>query len=195
MARTPSNMLDLGTKIPSFLLPDTDGKQISDKDFKGKPLLVLFICNHCPFVIHIRQQLAAIGRDYLPKGIGIVAINSNDVVNHPDDAPDKMKIEKETAGYIFPYLFDESQAVAKAFKAACTPDIYLFDRTHLLAYRGQLDDSRPSNKMPVTGRDLRTALDALVEGRPVLAEQKPSLGCNIKWKHPDSALLRSTKGD
>ena len=182
MARTPSNMLDLGTKIPPFLLPDTDGKPCSDKDFIGKPLLVLFICNHCPFVIHIREQLAALGRDYLPKGVGIVAINSNDVVNHPDDAPDKMKIEKETAGYIFPYLFDESQAVAKSFKAACTPDIYLFDRTHSLAYRGQLDDSRPSNQIPVTGRDLRTALDALVEGRPVLAQQKPSLGCNIKWK-------------
>jgi peroxiredoxin len=182
MARTPSNMLDLGTSIPRFSLPDTDGKAISDSDFTGKPLLVLFICNHCPFVIHIRQQLAQIGRDYLPKGIGIVAINSNDVVNYPDDSPEKMKIEKENAGYNFPYLFDESQAVATAFKAACTPDIYLFDREHKLAYRGQLDDSRPSNQIAVSGRDLRSAMDALVANRSVPAEQKPSLGCNIKWK-------------
>jgi thiol-disulfide isomerase/thioredoxin len=182
MARTPSNMLDLATKIPPFSLPDTDGKKISDKDFLGKPLLVLFICNHCPFVIHVRRQLAALGRDYLPKGVGIVAINSNDVVNHPDDSPENMKIEKEKSGYIFPYLFDESQSVAKSFKAACTPDIYLFDSNHLLAYRGQLDDSRPSNQIEVTGRDLRSALDAIVEGRSVPAQQKPSLGCNIKWK-------------
>lgn len=182
MARTPSNMLELGTRIPKFSLPDTDGKKISDIDFIGKPVLILFICNHCPFVIHIRQQLAAIGRDYMPKGLAVVAINSNDAENYPDDAPDKMRDEKENAGYIFPYLFDETQAVAKAFKAACTPDIYLFDREHKLAYRGQLDDSRPSNQIAVTGRDLRLAMDALIANRQVPAEQKPSLGCNIKWK-------------
>jgi peroxiredoxin len=185
MARTPSNMLALGTLVPDFSLPDTDGTLVSNKDFKGKPLLVLFICNHCPFVIHIRDQLAAIGRDYSSKGVGIVAINSNDVVAHPDDSPAKMRIEKSSAGYVFPYLFDETQGVAKAFKAACTPDIYLFDKDHKLAYRGQLDDSRPSNQVAVTGRDLRQALDAQVAGRQVPTEQKPSLGCNIKWKPED----------
>lgn len=182
MARTPSTMLALGTTLPAFKLPDTDGKQVASSDFKGKPLLVMFICNHCPFVIHVRAQLAAIGRDYTAKGVGIVAINSNDVVTHPDDSPEKMKIEKEKAGYVFPYLFDESQSVAKSFHAACTPDIYFFDSNHKLVYRGQLDDSRPSNGIPVTGADLRAALDAVVEGRAVAFQQKPSLGCNIKWK-------------
>jgi peroxiredoxin len=175
-------MLELGTKIPSFKLPDTTGKLVSDQDFAGKPLLVLFICNHCPFVIHIRSQLSALGRDYTARGVGIVAINSNDVANFPDDSPERMKAERESAGYVFPYLFDESQAVARAFKAACTPDIYLFDKEHKLAYRGQLDDSRPSNQIPVTAKDLRAALDALVAGQRVPSEQKPSLGCNIKWK-------------
>ena len=182
MARTPSYMLELGTKLPSFRLPDTSGHVVSDGDFKGRPLLVLFICNHCPFVIHVRKQLSALGTDYLPKGLGIVAINSNDTVTHPDDSPEKMKIEKAQAGYVFPYLFDESQAVAKAFKAACTPDIFFFDSEHRLAYRGQLDDSRPSNQIPVTGKDLRAAIDAVLAGHRVPSEQKPSLGCNIKWK-------------
>lgn len=182
MARTPSNMLSLGTQLPLFSLPDTDGKLVSHEDFKGKPLLVMFICNHCPFVIHVRDQLAAIGRDYLPKGFGIVAINSNDVKTHPDDSPEKMKIEKQKLGYVFPYLFDESQQVAHSFRAACTPDFYLFDKNHKLAYRGQLDDSRPSNQIPVTGRDLRAAMDALLDNLRVPSEQKPSLGCNIKWK-------------
>ncbi len=182
MARTPSYMLELGTSAPSFCLPDTDGNKVSSQDFHGKPLLVLFICNHCPFVIHIRDQLAALGRDYTSKGIGIVAINSNDVISHPDDSPEKMKIEKVKAGYVFPYLFDETQDVAKAFKAACTPDIFLFDRSHRLVYRGQLDDSRPSNQIPVTGKDLRLALDALLTNTRLPSEQKPSLGCNIKWK-------------
>jgi peroxiredoxin len=175
-------MLSLGTTLPAFKLPDTDNKTVSTEDFKGKLLLVMFICNHCPFVIHVRSQLASIGRDYSAKGVGIVAINSNDVVAHPDDAPDKMKIEKDKAGYVFPYLFDETQKVAQAFHAACTPDLYLFDAQHKLVYRGQLDDSRPSNGLPVTGKDLRAALDAVVAGRPVPFEQKPSLGCNIKWK-------------
>ena len=182
MARTPSSMLPLGTSLPAFKLPDTDNKNVSTDDFKGKPLLVMFICNHCPFVIHVRGQLAAIGRDYTAKGVGIVAINSNDVAAHPDDAPDKMRIEKEKAGYVFPYLFDDSQKVAHAFRAACTPDIYLFDESHKLVYRGQLDDSRPSNGLPVTGKDLRAALDAVVNHQPVPFEKKPSLGCNIKWK-------------
>jgi thiol-disulfide isomerase/thioredoxin len=175
-------MLDLGTQVPAFSLPDTSGKPVSDKDYAGSPLLVMFICNHCPFVIHVRDQLVALGRDYLPKGLGIIAINSNDVVAHPDDSPDKMKIEKEKVGYTFPYLFDETQTIAKAFKAACTPDIYLFDKAHRLVYRGQLDDSRPSNQIPVTGKDLRGAIDALLTGQRVPSEQKPSLGCNIKWK-------------
>jgi peroxiredoxin len=182
MARTPSNMLELGTQIPAFSLLDTDGNKVSDRDFTAKPLLVLFICNHCPFVIHVRDQIAAIGADYSKQGVGIVAINSNDVANYPDDSPENMKSEKSRAGYVFPYLFDENQTVAKAFKAACTPDIYLFDKEHKLAYRGQLDDSRPSNKVPVTGKDLRAALDALLKGLRVPSEQKPSLGCNIKWK-------------
>lgn len=182
MARTPSSMLPLGTTLPTFNLPDTDGKSVSTADFAHKPLLVMFICNHCPFVIHVRSQLAAIGRDYTPQGVGIVAINSNDVATHPDDAPDKMKIEKSNAGYVFPYLFDETQKVAQAFRAACTPDLYLFDADHKLVYRGQLDDSRPSNGVPVTGKDLRAALDAVVAKKPVPFEQKPSLGCNIKWK-------------
>ncbi len=182
MARTPSYMLDLGTKIPAFSLRDTSANLVSDKDYHGRPLLVLFICNHCPFVIHVRGQLAAIGREYLPKGIGIVAINSNDVATYPDDSPENMKIERERAGYTFPYLFDETQMVAKAFKAACTPDIFLFDKDQALVYRGQLDDSRPSNQVPVTGYDLRAALDALLTGQRVSSEQKPSLGCNIKWR-------------
>ena len=182
MARTPSYMLELGTRLPSFRLPDTSSHIVSDGDFKDRPLLILFICNHCPFVIHVRKQLSALGTDYLPRGLGIVAINSNDTLTHPDDSPEKMKIEKAQAGYGFPFLFDESQAVAKAFKAACTPDIFLFDSDHRLAYRGQLDDSRPSNQIPVTGKDLRAAIDAVMAGQRVPSEQKPSLGCNIKWK-------------
>lgn len=182
MARTPSYMLELGTKLPQFSLPDTDNNIVTDRDFTGKPILVMFICNHCPFVIHVRKQLASLGHDYSKRGLAIVAINSNDIETHPDDSPEKMRIERQSAGYSFPYLFDETQQVAKAFKAACTPDIYLFDREHRLAYRGQLDDSRPSNNVPVTGRDLRAALDCVLSGSRVPSEQKPSLGCNIKWK-------------
>lgn len=182
MARTPSNMLALGTKLPKFSLPDTDGNLIADNSFRGQPLLVLFICNHCPFVIHVRSQLALIGHDYMKKGLAIVAINSNDVKTHPADSPENMKIEKKQASYPFPYLFDENQSVAKSFKAACTPDIYLFDRQHSLVYRGQLDDSRPSNQIPVTGKDLRAAIELLLKNEEISSEQKPSLGCNIKWK-------------
>jgi len=183
MALTPSTMLPLGTTAPDFTLPDTNGKTVSLANFKDKPaLLVMFICNHCPYVKHIRTGLAQLARDYLPRGVGIVGINSNDVANYPNDSPAKMKEEAKSAGYLFPYLYDESQAVAKAYRAACTPDIYLFDKGLKLAYRGQFDDSRPGNGIPVTGKDLRAALDAVLAGKPVSPNQKTSMGCNIKWK-------------
>jgi thiol-disulfide isomerase/thioredoxin len=152
-------------------------------DFAGSPaLLVMFICNHCPFVQHVRAELARLGREYAAKGVAVVAINSNDATKHPDDAPDRMKLEREQVGYTFPYLYDETQAVAKAYGAACTPDFYLFDRARELVYRGQLDDSRPGNGKPVTGKDLRAALDSVLAGRAPAAEQRPSVGCNIKWR-------------
>lgn len=182
MAKTPSTMLALGTPAPRFSLPDTTGRTISLGDFTGKPTLVMFISNHCPFVKHVRAKLAEIGRVYQERGVGIVAINSNDVANYPDDSPEKMKVEVKEAGYSFPYLFDESQAVAKAYEAACTPDFYLFDGSHRLVYRGQLDDSRPGSSVPVTGKDLCAALDAVLTGRAPSADQRASLGCNIKWK-------------
>ena len=183
MALTPSTMLPLGTTAPDFKLPDTNGKTVSLADFEDKPaLLVLFICNHCPYVKHIRAGLAQLARDYLPRGVAIVGINSNDVANYPDDSPAQMRDEAKSAGYLFPYLYDETQAVAKAYRAACTPDIYLFARGRKLVYRGQLDDSRPGNGIPVTGQDLRAALDAVLAGKPVSANQKASMGCNIKWK-------------
>jgi peroxiredoxin len=182
MAETPSKMITLGTAAPPFRLPDTSGRTVSLDDFKGKPVLVAFICNHCPFVKHIRRELARFGRDYQEKGLAIVAINSNDVSSYPDDSPERMKQEARNVGYTFPYLFDESQAVARAYGAACTPDFFLYDKKHELADRGQFDDSRPSNGKPVTGADLRAAADAALAGRPAPAEQKPSIGCNIKWK-------------
>jgi peroxiredoxin len=176
-------MLPLGTAAPNFSLPDADGKVVSLGDFKSSPaLLVMFICNHCPFVKHVADELAKLGRDYQAKGAAIVAINSNDIVAHPDDAPAKMKEEVKARGYTFPYLFDETQAVGKAYHAACTPDFFLFDASQKLVYRGQLDDSRPQSGIPVTGRDLRAALDAVLAGKPVNSEQRASLGCNIKWK-------------
>lgn len=176
MARTPSTMLDLGTPAPDFSLPDSfSGRTVSLGDFAGQPLLVMFISNHCPFVLHVREELRALGRDYPGR---VVAIASNDISTHPQDGPLKMKEE----GYPFPYLFDESQAVAKAYRAACTPDFFLFDGEHRLVYRGQLDGSRPGNGIPVTGSDLRAAFAAVLAGSPVSGEQKPSLGCNIKWK-------------
>ena len=182
MAAT-STMLELGTPAPPFSLPDTDGTIVSLDDARGAPaLLVMFICNHCPFVKHVRRELAALGRDYAPRGVAIVAISSNDAEQYPGDRPEAMKAEKEAAGYDFPYLFDATQEVAKAYQAACTPDLFLFGPDLRLAYRGQLDDSRPSNGIPVTGKDLRAALDAVLEGRPVSPEQKPSIGCSIKWK-------------
>jgi peroxiredoxin len=183
MALTPSTMLDLGTAAPDFCLPDVYGKTVSLSDFKGKPaLLVMFLCNHCPYVKHVRAELARLGREYQPKGVGIVAISSNDVAEYPEDSPEMMKREAAEAGYTFPYLFDETQQVAKAYQAACTPDFFLFDRNLKLAYRGQLDDSRPGNGVPLSGKDLRGALDALLAGQPISGNQKASMGCNIKWK-------------
>ena len=154
---------------------------MSNRDAAGRPLLVLFLCNHCPFVKHIRHEVAALARQYLPKGVAVVAISANDPTTYPDDAPEKMTVEACDAGYCFPYLFDGSQAVARAFDAQCTPDIFLYDAEHRLVYRGQLDDSRPKSDIPVSGRDLRAALDAVLAGRPALLDQRPSIGCSIKW--------------
>jgi len=175
-------MVPLGTQAPDFSLPNVDGSTVSLSDFEGKPLLVMFICNHCPYVKHVRTGLASFAYEYTRKGLSIVAINSNDVEAYPDDSPENMHIEASEAGYVFPYLFDETQAVAKAYDAACTPDFFLYDRQHRLAYRGQFDDSRPGNDAKVTGASLRAASDAVLAGREVEGEQKPSLGCNIKWK-------------
>lgn len=183
MAKTESTMPPLGTTAPDFKLPDTNGRVVSLTDFSDKPvLLLMFICNHCPFVKHIRDGLAQLGRDYLPRNAAIVAISSNDDASHPEDSPAKMREEAKAAGYNFPYLHDESQSVAKACRAACTPDFFLFNKDRELVYRGQFDDSRPGNGVPVTGRDLRGALDAALAGKPVSALQKASIGCNIKWK-------------
>ena len=182
MVRTASTMLPLGTDCPPFSLPETDGTVVSSSDYNGTPLLVMFICNHCPFVKHLRSDLASFGSEYQNKGLALVGISSNDVVAHPDDSPEKMADEKRDAGYSFPYLYDESQAVAKAFTAACTPDFFLFDGNHKLAYRGQFDDSRPSNGVPISGNDLRAACDAVLAGKPVPPQQNPSIGCNIKWR-------------
>ncbi|MEK7706196.1 MAG: thioredoxin family protein [Myxococcota bacterium] len=182
MAATASTMLTLGTPCPDFRLPDPSGKLYGRDDFAAAPgLLVMFICNHCPYVKHIRTALAALTRSYEGK-IGIVAINANDANTHPDDAPPRMAEEARDAGYTFPYLFDETQEVAKVFRAACTPELYLFDGERRLYYRGQFDDSRPGNGKPVTGKDLRAAIDALLRGDPPPREQTPSVGCNIKWK-------------
>jgi peroxiredoxin len=182
MVLTPSTMLPLGTKAPAFSLPDPSGKTVSLSDFAGKPaLLVVFMCNHCPYVKHVAEGLAQLAKDYQAKGAAVVGISSNDIKNHPDDAPAKMAEEAKLRGYTFPYLFDETQAVAKAYRAACTPDFYVFDREQKLVYRGQMDSSRPDSGIPVTGSDLRVALDAVLAGKAPAAEQKPSIGCNIKW--------------
>jgi peroxiredoxin len=183
MSLTPSTMLPLGTIAPDFKLPDTNGNTVALGDFREPPaLLVVFMCNHCPYVKHIRTGLAQLARDYLPRGVAIVGINSNDVATYPEDSPAEMKAEVKAAGYLFPYLFDETQAVAKAYRAACTPDLYLFDKNRKLVYRGQFDDSRPGNGLAVTGKDLRAALDAVLAGKPVPPDQKPGIGCNIKWQ-------------
>jgi len=183
MVLPPSTMLDLGTKAPDFSLPAAHGHKVSLADFaSAKVLVVLFICNHCPYVKHIRRGLAQVARDYLPRGVAFVAINSNDIDQYPDDSLPNMAAEAEQFGYEFPYLFDETQAVAKAYRAACTPDIYVFDEKRVLVYRGQFDESRPGKDIPVTGEDLRAAIDALLAGKPVSDDQVPSMGCNIKWK-------------
>ena len=183
MAATPSTMLELGTPAPDFRLPDTDGRVVSLADFAGRrALLVMFLCNHCPFVKHVQAELARVAREYQPRGVGVVAISSNDVAQYPEDGPVAMKAEKQRAGYTFPYLFDESQDVAKAYRAACTPDLYLFDGARRLVYRGQLDDSRPGSGVPVTGADLRAALEAVLASREPDPKQRASVGCNIKWK-------------
>ena len=183
MVLTPSTMLKLGSHAPDFSLPDTEGRTVSLDDFKdAKALLVMFICNHCPYVIHVADGLARLGRDYQYKGVAVVAISANDIQSHPADSPEKMKQEKAARGYVFPYLYDETQAVAKAYTAACTPDFFLFDADRKLVYRGQLDDSRPNTDIPVSGADLRQALDAVLSGQPVPGEQRPSIGCNIKWR-------------
>jgi peroxiredoxin len=177
-------MIPLGTLAPDFALPDTTaaGKVVRRDDFKNAPaLMVAFICNHCPFVKHLRTSLAALGKEYQAKGVAVVGISSNDAENYPDDSPPKMTAEARVAGYTFPYLYDESQDVAKAYNAACTPDFFLFDKARRLVYRGQFDDSRPGKGTP-DGRDLRSALDAVLAGKPALAKQLPSIGCNIKWK-------------
>ena len=184
MSRTPSNMLPLGTQLPEFNLFNTvTGNNFSSNQLKGaKASVMMFICNHCPYVKHVNNELVSLANDYISKGVNFVAISSNDVVNYPDDSPEKMKENALTLGFPFPYLYDETQDVARAYDAACTPDFFVFDSTLHLAYRGQLDDSRPSLTIPVTGRDIRDALDNLLSAKPVNDFQRPSLGCNIKWK-------------
>ena len=183
MVQTLSTMLDLGTPMPAFNLPSTDGTTVWSSDLSGsKAVLVMFICNHCPFVQHIRGGLAQFGKDYRDSGLRIVAINSNDVTTHPDDSPDKMKEEVAQQGYVFPYLFDADQLVAKAYSAACTPDFFLFDAGGSLVYRGQFDGARPGNDVPVTGQDMRAAVDAVLAGSAAPSDQIPSVGCNIKWQ-------------
>lgn len=184
MALTPSNMMPLGTPAPEFCLPDTvSGKEVCLSDVRGEvATVVMFICNHCPFVKHIQDELARLGREYPARGVSLVAVSSNDAVGYPEDSPENMKALAESLGYTFPYLYDETQQVARLYDAACTPDIYVFDQALECAYRGQLDDSRPGNDIPVSGENLRRALDALLAGESVDPEQKPSVGCNIKWK-------------
>lgn len=181
MAATPSTMLPLGTKAPAFTLPDSAGTEYSLPD-NAPAILVMFICNHCPYVIHIRDELARLGKEYSEKGVAIFAINSNDYEKYPSDSPEKMAEEAQSAGYVFPYLIDESQSVAKAYRAACIPDFFIFDKQQSLVYRGQLDDSRPGNDAPVNAKDVRTALDAVLAGNAVANGQVASIGCNIKWK-------------
>lgn len=180
-----STMLPLSTKAPDFNLVDVmSGQNISLGSFQNKKaLLVMFICRHCPYVKHVQEELARIGKDYQGKDVGIVAISSNDIESYPEDAPDSLKEQAQQLGFIFPYLFDETQDIAKAYTAACTPDIFLFDKDRKLVYRGQLDDSRPESNIPVTGKDLRAAIDSVLNDQPVDTNQKPSIGCSIKWKN------------
>lgn len=183
MVRTASTMLPLGTHAPDFALVNVDGRTVQLSDLRdAKALLVIFMCNHCPYVKHVADELARLAHDYLPRGVVLVGINSNDTSAHPEDSPEQMIHEAEARGYPFPYLFDEDQAVAQAYHAACTPDFFLFDGEQRLVYRGQLDASRPKSQIPVTGQDLRAAIDCVLAGKPVTSEQRPSIGCNIKWK-------------
>jgi peroxiredoxin len=184
MVKTASTMmLPLGATAPDFALPDTSGKIVRLSDFADAPaLLVVFMCNHCPFVKHVAGELARLAKQYQAKGVAVVGINSNDVAAYPEDSPEKMAEEVKNRGYTFPYLYDETQEVAKAYRAACTPDFFVFNKQRKLVYRGQMDDSRPGSGIPVTGKDLRAALDAVLAGRPVSERQRPSVGCNIKWK-------------
>jgi peroxiredoxin len=183
MVLTPSTMLPLGTKAPPFSLLGVDGQTVSLGELAGaKALLVIFMCNHCPYVKHVAPALADLAREYQGRGVAVVGINSNDTSKHPADSPEQMVLEAENRGYTFPYLFDENQEVARAYKAACTPDFYVFDKNQKLAYRGQMDSSRPGNGQPVTGSDLRAALDTVLAGGSPSADQRPSIGCNIKWK-------------
>lgn len=194
MARTLSTMLDLGTSAPDFTLPDTvSGKTMALRDFaSSKALLVMFICRHCPFVKHIEKELARLGRDYANKDVGIVAISANDATEFPEDAPQSLKEMAKQLGFTFPFLYDENQSVAKAYSAACTPDFFLFDQSRKLVYRGQLDDSRPESGIPVTGKDLRAALDAVLKDRAVNPDQRASIGCNIKWKEGNEPAYFAT---
>lgn len=183
MVSVPSTMLPLGSEMPAFQLPDPSGRLISSESLQGAPAtLVMFICNHCPYVKHIKPKLAEVTKELVERSVAVVGINSNDPENHPDDSPPAMAQDIREFGYSFPYLVDDTQQVAKAFRAACTPDFFLFDVDHKLAYRGQFDDSRPGNDLPITGQDLMNAAEALLEGKPVPQQQKPSIGCNIKWK-------------
>ena len=182
MSLTPSTMLPLGTVLPPFELPDFDGKVYRSADLVGTPLLVLFICNHCPYVKHFESYFTGILEPYHTRGIEMVAINSNDWESYPQDGPEKMKVVSRENGYFFPYLLDETQEIARSFKAACTPDFFLFDQSHTLVYRGQFDASRPGSSAPITGADLCQAMDAYLEGREIDPEQIPSVGCNIKWR-------------
>jgi len=183
MARTPSTMAALGSPAPDFALPDTDGRVVRLADFDDAPaLLVMFICNHCPFVVHIQGALAQLTRGWLERGVAVVGISSNDVSRYPADSPERMKEVAAAAGYAFPYLYDEPQDVTRAYHAACTPDFFLYGADRRLVYRGQLDGSRPGNGVPVTGEDLGRAIDAVLAGEPPLDDQRPSIGCNIKWK-------------
>ena len=182
MVRTASTMLPLGTKAPGFSLVNVDGQTVSLGDFEGAPaLLVIFMCNHCPYVIHIADGLAQLTAEYQQKGVAVVGISSNDATKYPQDSPEQMVHEAELRGYTFPYLYDEDQSVARAYRAACTPDFFLFDKDQCLVYRGQMDGSRPKTETPVTGEDLRKAMNSVLAGEPVTDEQRPSLGCNIKW--------------
>lgn len=184
MTLTESMMQELGTPLPEFTLPDVDGNPVSSSSLnEGSGVLVVFWCNHCPFVKHIKSAFAEFAAEYQKRGLGVVAINANDFDAYPQDAPPRMKEDIEQFGYTFPYLIDSTQEVARAFNAACTPDFFLYDADNRLVYRGQFDGSRPRNDVPVTGRDLRAAADAVLEGEPVPVEQTPSIGCNIKWRN------------